>query len=243
LTGRIEGPHKIIPMSSHLNEVDIIVSSEKTGDTYRARSYPHTEFYNLGDLLKIRINEAPVYKVYLKAAIKTKHGPAKIVTKEWKALRFMPFYNDPKHPNKLYKDRGWLNSGRHQVHKKAVTNYNPDYVLHNRHSDFFGAIQIDGGFLVHAGPADLSDDGYGSAGCVEIIGNFDDFKKDIRELSGSHKEDEDDVLLQLVKARRLYVQVDYAVPPDLRKNPSFDLCYYDKKEDGAITGIYDCYKP
>ena len=51
---------------------------------------------------------------------------------------------------------------------------------------------------------------------MKIIGNFDNFKNDIRKLSGSDKTDPHDAILELVSARKLYVKVDYAEPPNIR---------------------------
>ena len=44
---------------------------------------------------------------------------------------------------------------------------------------------VKGGFYIHAGPESVQDSGWGSAGCVEILGNFDAFKKDVLGLAGS----------------------------------------------------------
>ena len=190
-----------------LNEVLIIISNEKTGDIYNARSYPDADYDNDG---KLELYKTPVYKVYIKN---------KKIKKEWKALRFMPYWNDPKAPSQKYRSRGWVNSGLSQsISKKVVTYYNPKYGTQNRPSPFSGAIQIKDNFLIHAGPQNLFEAGWGGAGCVEIIGDFDKFKEDIRNLSGSNKKNHHEAILELVKAKKLFVQVDFAVPPDLKKN-------------------------
>jgi hypothetical protein len=52
--------------------------------------------------------------------------------------------------------------------------------------------------------------------CGNRIGDFDNFKNDIRKLSGSDKTDLQDAILELVSARKLYVKVDYAEPPNIK---------------------------
>ena len=105
-------------------------------------------------------------------------------TKTWKAVRFMPYWNDPAAPDTRYRAQGFINSGLHKFSKQAVSLYLPNYGTHNRYSPFRGAIQIKNSFLIHAGPQNLHDFGWGSAGCVEIIGDFGKFKKNIRDLAG-----------------------------------------------------------
>ena len=60
--------------------------------------------------------------------------------------------------------------------------------------------------------------GWGSAGCVEIIGDFSNFLKDIKIISGSTKSDTHKSILDLVKAKKFFVEVEYEVPPDFRSN-------------------------
>jgi len=194
---------------SNLREVTIVVSSKKTNDTYYAKSYPDDDYDNNG---KFERYGTPVYKVFIKGT----DTDGKPITREWPALRFMPYWNDPKHPDGRYKTLGWVNSGKHSVYRKPVARYKADYEVHNRHSDWDGAIEIDGTFLLHAGPPKLDEEGWGAAGCVEIIGNFDHFKKDIKSLSGSSAGNTTDAILELVKHKKLLIEVEYAVPPDLK---------------------------
>lgn len=100
--------------------------------------------------------------------------------------------------------------------RKKVIYYNPSYGTQNRWSPYAGAIQIDGSFLIHAGPTSLGDVGWGAAGCVEIIGSFDKFKDDIKILSGTGASKSDDAIQSLVKTEKLYVTVEYAPPPDIK---------------------------
>ncbi len=193
-----------------LHEVHIIISSQLTGDTYLARSYPDDDFDNNG---KKELYKTPVYKVFIEG---------RSSRKEWKALRFMPYYNDPKAPSGNYKTKGWANSGKWQVPKKRVTLYDPFYSPHNTFSPYSGAIQIEGNFLIHAGPLSIHDSGWGAAGCVEIIGDFGKFKEDIKNLSGSLKKTASDAITELVRNGKLFLQVDYAYPPDLKKNFSHE---------------------
>ncbi|MCD2425527.1 hypothetical protein LQ567_22275 [Niabella pedocola] len=189
--------------------VNIIVTNNTTGDHYIGRSYPDSDYDNNG---KTEYYKIPVYYVHLEGM----DSSNKKVTLKWKALRFMPYWNDPKQPDKRYRHRGWVNSGKHKVSKKKVTYYNPNYKIHNTYSPYDGAIQIEDSFLVHAGPASLSEYGWGAAGCVEIIGGFDKFKSDIQTLAGIPSKTSDAAIQALVKAGQLYIQVDYAAPPDIK---------------------------
>lgn len=191
---------------SSLNDVTILVSNIKTGDTYQARSYPCDD-NNLN--WKPELYRVPVYKVFI-------NGDGQV--KEWKALRFMPYFNDPQFPAPGYRTMGWVNSGLRSTPKIKVTYYNPKYKVHNTTLPYDGAIQISGNFLIHAGPLRLSSPGIGGAGCVEIVGDFNNFKNDIKVLSGSTKSSNDAAILELVAARKLYVKVNYAAPPDIKAN-------------------------
>jgi hypothetical protein len=53
---------------------------------------------------------------------------------------------------------------------------------------------------------------------VEIIGNFESFKKDIQNLAGSNASDAGDAILALVEQRKLFVTIEQALPPDLKAN-------------------------
>lgn len=192
-----------------LREVNIIISSQKTGDTYYAKSYPCSDMNNNG---KIELYEVPVYYVYIKGVDNSGHE----VKKTWKALRFMPYYNPP--GSSKYKTIGWVNSGLHQLERQPAPGYRKSYVVRNRYSRFTGAIVLKGSFLIHAGPEDLSNIGWGAAGCVEIIGSFNEFKNEIKELSGSQDYDADNVLGEMVNQRKLFIEIEYAMPPNIREN-------------------------
>lgn len=199
-----------------LRDVLIIVSNIKSSTNnkpvfYLARSFPDDDRNNNG---RIETYHVPVYKVFIEG---TDSGGSKI-KKEWNALRFMPYWNDPKKPDSHYHTKGWVNAGLHKLDKKKVTLYKPSYGTQNRYSPYSGAIQMRDSFLIHAGPRNLQESGWGSAGCVEIVGNFDDFKKDIADLSGSSKKNAGDAITELVKVERLFVKVDYATPPNIKKN-------------------------
>ncbi len=194
-----------------LRDVYITVSDTTTGDTYRSRSYPDDDYDDNG---RIELYNTPVYRLYVDG----EDDRGNKVSKSWKALRFMPYWNDPNSPSKKYRSKGWVNAGLHQLSKRAVQRYNPSYGVQNRYSPFAGAIQMRNSFLIHAGPETLlqKDWGWGSAGCVEIVGDFDDFKADIQSLSGSLKTDAGEAIEELVKARKLWVEVKLAKPPKFK---------------------------
>ena len=194
---------------SSLRDVTVVVANTETGDTYLARSYPHDDYDDNG---RIELYRVPVHKVFIKGT----DASNKEQTKTWRAVRFFPYWNDPKKPDPHYRTKGWVNAGLHALTKRAVPRYKPDYGVQNCHSPFAGAIVMRDSFYIHAGPQSLSEQGWGSAGCVEIVGNFDTFKNDIRLLSGSTKSGSREAIIELVKARKLFIQVKYATPPDIK---------------------------
>jgi hypothetical protein len=97
-----------------------------------------------------------------------------------------------------------------------VTEYKEDYEVHNRISRFTGAIVVQGAFYIHGGPDNITDWGWGAAGCVEVIGSFDDFRQDILDMAGSTESDIQIGMTALVKAKSLYVQYDLAQSPKFK---------------------------
>jgi hypothetical protein len=201
-----------------MRPVSITVTAEKAAGTYLSRSYPSSDYDSNG---MIELYKTPLYKVLIEGT--TADGGK--VTKVWSAIRFAPYYNDPTQPDPHYRARGWVNAGLHQLAKKAVTAYNPHYGTVNTVSPYSGSIQLRDHFLIHAGPETVANSGWGSAGCVEIIGNFTKFKADIADMSGSHETTVDQKISDLVRARRLFVEVKYATPPDFRKLLSHEEHY------------------
>ena len=201
--------------TSTLRAVDITVSAKKTGETYEGRAYPIDDVDGDG---RTELYKAPVYFVYIDG---TDASGAK-VHKEYRAPRFMP-YNNPvgaRH-DADYKTTGFLTAGLSSVPRFAVGAYKSDYQVHNRFSPYGGAIVVKGSFYIHAGPESVDDFGWGSAGCVEVIGNFDDFKKDILTLAGSAAASGDSAALHrgvgaLVAARKLFVTYETASRPNLQ---------------------------
>lgn len=188
-----------------LQEVLITVTGTLTGDKYYARSYPDDDIDNNG---RIELYETPVYRVTIQNNEEVK---------EWKALRFMPYWNDPNDLDTRYKQRGWANAGLSDpITRMAVTYYNKDYRVSNRPSPYDGAIRIKGSFLIHAGPATIDEIGWGSAGCIEVIGDFNLFKEDIRDLSGVSITDADEAILYMVKKRKLFITLEKAARPNLK---------------------------
>src|SRR5262249_60744748 len=117
---------------SVLRKVLIRVSGNVTSDVYLARSWPDDDRDDDG---LIEIHEVPIYKVYLEGT----DAAGNDVKETWTALRFMPFWNDPKRPSKGSTKRGWKDSGLSYVARKPVTKYKENYEVHNRISHFTGA--------------------------------------------------------------------------------------------------------
>ena len=191
-----------------MNTVSVVVTGDQTGDYYWARSYPSRDRNknNKDDYYSV-----PVY--HLRIEQYDSKGTVTDV-KYWTGLRFMPFYNDPKAPHTDYKARGFLVAGLSSPRRGRVLRYNRHYGVHNTYSPYGGAIVIKGAFYIHAGPEQLGNAGWGSAGCVEVIGNFDEYKKDIATLGGISG-NADDAIEALVKSKKLYYDYKAATPPKL----------------------------
>lgn len=162
------------------------------------------------------IYSVPVYFLFLKG--KDENGILK--TRVWKVLRFMPYLNDPLNYDNRYGQKGWTVAGLHKLPLQQVREYKRHYSVHSAQTIYRGAIVLKGSFYIHAGPDKIPNATnaiYGSAGCIEIIGNFNLFKEDIRELSGSDNKIADDVIEELIKKGLLFVQIEQATPPDLLK--------------------------
>jgi len=190
-----------------MNPVTIVITNNKTGELYKARSYPDDDKDNDG---AIEFYNTPVYEIEITSG-------SKII--KWKAVRFMPYWNDPASPDLHYKSKGFINSGLHKLQKKVVDLYLPNYGTQNRYSPHRGAIRIRNNFLIHAGPKDLMDVGWGSAGCVEIIGDFGKFKQDIRDVAGiSNTVEAGKAIESMVKHKKLYVEIEKDTPPSFRNH-------------------------
>lgn len=228
------GSHEEDQTSASLRAVDITVSATKTGENYEGRAYPIDDVDGDG---RIEYYNAPLYYVYIDGTDAT----GKRVRKTYRAPRFMPYNNPagPRHDND-YSTTGFVTAGLSAISRFAVSTYKPDYEVHNRFSPFGGAIVVKGSFYIHAGPETTDDAGWGSAGCVEIIGNFDDFKKDILELAGSPAANGDSAALHagvgaLVAARRLFVTYENASRPNLEAALSRQVSYASESISSAAT--------
>ena len=188
--------------------VEIVVTNTIVGN-YEARSYPSDQIDKDGYYPLYRV---PVFKIIV-TGIDTS-GSKKAY--EFMAPRFMPYFNDPLKPKPHYRTKGWVNSGLSAQRTIVVTRYNQSYEVQNRYSPGKGAIVIQDTFYIHAGPASLLEYGFGSAGCIEIIGNYDNFKNAIAELSGVSKTTSDNSIDRLVKARKLIVSIQAAAAPDIK---------------------------
>ncbi len=201
--------------SASLREVKIIVTNKIIGK-YEARSYPHDDYNDNG---KIELYEVDVYEILIIG----KDDAGNPVKNIWSAPRFMPYWNNPQNPYKEYKTKGWVNSGLSKARFIIVSKYISNYQVRNRYSPGRGAIVLLGSFYIHAGPADLDNVGFGSAGCIEIIGNFDDFKADIQALSGSEETSPDNAIIELVKNKKLKVKIEEANVPNIRNRFTREL--------------------
>ncbi|MFC2265036.1 MAG: hypothetical protein ACFNM7_07415 [Prevotella conceptionensis] len=190
------------------DKVLIRITGQKTGDSYLAKSYPDEDYDNDG---WNELYEVPVYYI----DIINMREPS--VTRRWKCLRFMPYWNDPALPSPRYRLQKWTVAGLSERKEPfQATYYDATYNTSNSPSPHKGAIQIQNSFLIHSGPSSLQDDKWGSAGCVEIIGNFSDFKEDIKTVSGiGGYLPSDEVIFKLIKAGKLYIEIEAADKPSI----------------------------
>lgn len=190
------------------NEVLIRITGQQTGDSYLAKSYPDNDYDNdgWGELYAV-----PVYYIEI-----INIGTPSI-ERRWKCLRFMPYWNDPDSPSSHYKLRKWTVAGLSDRKERfKVTYYDSTYGTRNSPSPYKGAIQIQNSFLIHSGPPTLQDIGWGSAGCVEIIGDFSNFKEDIKTVSGiGGYLPSDEIISRLIKAGKLYIEIEAAPKPSI----------------------------
>lgn len=192
-----------------LRRVTVIVTKIVVGG-YEARSYPHNQ---VSPSREIPLYRVPVYTI----RVRGKDASGKDVMRDFMAPRFMPYFNDPKKPDPHYSTLGWANSGLSSARRVIVPEFIGDYEVQNRYSPGRGAIVVHETFYIHAGPADLNDVGFGSAGCIEIIGDFDVFKKTIADLSGAQTKNSGQAIQHLVAAGLLVVEIQETEAPDIKK--------------------------
>ena len=193
---------------SAIRKVKIIISNDIVG-RYEARSYPHDDFNGNG---LTELYEVDVYRILVEGLDDTNTNQSY----EFMAPRFMPYWNNPTSPDPHYKTKGWVNAGLSAKRTIVVSKYIKDYSIHNMPATSNGAIVLSGTFYIHEGPASLSDYGAGSAGCVEIVGRFEDFKETIQLLSGISG-DVDLAIEKLVKAKKLIVEIETATVPNIKR--------------------------
>jgi len=191
-----------------VRQVEIVVTNNIV-EHYEARSYPDEQRDKKGFYALYRV---PVYDILVNG-IDDKGNPNSM---KFMAPRFMPYFNNPKTPTH-YATKNWVNAGLSSGRTIIISKYKMDYEVQNRYSPGRGAIVLHKAFYIHAGPADLLNYGFGSAGCIEIIGNFEDFKKTIATLSGDMTGTPDDAIQRLVNAKKLIVKIEEAKVPNIKK--------------------------
>lgn len=199
-----------------LRKVEVTITSQRRPEVYYADLYPFTD--KDGDGKDDRY-EVPIYSAYVNGLDRDGH----IVQFEWMALRFMPFWNPASMHYNAYKAKGYLVAGLNSFPKQAITHYIPHYPIHNHPSEYVGAIQLKGNFLIHAGPASIVESQWGGAGCVEIIGSFNLFRQQIMALAGTTQSDISSAMGEIVRARKLYVEIEACATPILRQVGNFAI--------------------
>lgn len=191
--------------------VEIDVTSMVTGQ-YEAKSYPDRQTDPSTGLY-------PLYKVPVnQMLVNGTDATGKRVSRPFKAPRFMPYFNDAARPSAHYHMKGWLTAGLSSPRRVVVCRYLDQYRVQNRYSPGIGAIVVHESFFIHAGPASEQDYGFGSAGCIEIIGDFNVFKKAIADLSGLPVGPSDVAIKSLIESQRLVVNIRSTTPPVITRN-------------------------
>ncbi len=193
-------PNKINdePISPLIEGIITITITSEVMATYLARSYP------IGTGMAY---EVPVYKVLITSTA----YPNKIIN-DVMALRFMP--------SKLDIESNAFMSGLAGYKIFNTTAYNPKYNPHNRDVSAFyrGSFSLYGNFLIHAGPLDLKDHGWGAKGCIEIF-EFFEFKNKLWSMAG--KVDRslllEELLVYLCESNRIRIVIEKANRPPVKE--------------------------
>ncbi len=108
------------------------------------------------------------------------------VSKTFNVLRFMPFYNptNVKSDYKL-KTNNVIMAGLLSSRIQNISIYK-DYKMHSTRLGENGAFVLKGTFYLHDGPDSLSEHGWASAGCIEVVGvnGFTNLKTTICRFAG-----------------------------------------------------------
>ncbi len=177
--------------------ITITIASEVIG-TYLAKSYP---------IATGKAYEVPVYRVIITSTA----YPDKILC-DIMTLRFMP--------TKLAIESNVFMSGLADYKIFDTTVYNPKYNPHNHDVSTFyrGSFSLYGNFLIHAGPLDLKDYGWGAKGCIEIF-EFFEFKNKIWSMAG--KVDRslllEELLVYLCESNRIRIVIEKANRPPVKE--------------------------
>jgi hypothetical protein len=239
-----------------MDVVLITVSNNEIGK-YKARSYPHVKVTLLDNgIIPFYV---PVYWVIIQKQTVTQIPSSYITNKPyvtiadlaiqnpplkreneverdydtiflrslvWKTVRFMPYWNDEKLPIvEGYSTRGWTVAGLPYLPVTRVNVYKPNF--------YGGGLQLnEKGFFIHRGRQSLDTPYMGSAGCVQLFGDYNIFLCSILSLLGYkinfYKQDWiHSAMNEIVRSGRLWVEIQRAIPPNIQE-PTI--------KDGAKTG-------
>ncbi len=202
-------------VAAGLRNVTITITATKNG-VYQCRPYPanlnHDGDAN-GDGDEDRY-EVPVYNVIVTGT----DDLGNLITKTYIAIRFAAYSNSSSNPDPDYKIQNKVSTcGLADEQTYKCPKYKDYYETQNRFSPYGGCFVVTGTFYIHAGPNSISEAGWGSAGCVEIIGDFGDFKNFIANISGSTAANTPDKLIELVNAKKLTIKYIEAPRPPVKK--------------------------
>ncbi|MDR0507210.1 MAG: hypothetical protein LBH32_10420 [Dysgonamonadaceae bacterium] len=159
--------------------------------------------------------EVPVYTLTVSGTDNTGNK----LEKQWQVLRFMPFLNTNPEQTGYNTRTGTtpIMSGLSDKREQSIQSYNPNYEIHNTHSEENGGFVITGNFMIHDGHDDLKleSGSWGAAGCMEVVGKkgFSEMKQFIYSISGSNNPDMEKGLQEFVKYKSLKLNLEGAAKP------------------------------
>jgi|GEM_PF-7020941 hypothetical protein len=147
--------------------------------------------------------DMPVFRVWLQGL----DANGEPVSREWKALRFIPFCDQVAKvvPRTIV-------VGLSFFPEQPIKYYIEDELVECES----GSIRIKDNFLILGGPQSFTSEGWGGTGFVEILGQPQAFRADILELAGIGFCSATDAMQQLIARRKLLVVLEMVPKPLLR---------------------------
>ena len=185
-------------------DVTITIGGTPNGSRYQARTYPE----NNGKQYSV-----PIYSLTVTGT----NSKGENISRTWDVLRFMPYLNQNPQSSGYKQVTGStpIMSGLSDERHSTIRCYNPNYKVHNSQTPENGGFVIYGNFMIHDGPDNADNTGWGAAGCMEVMGDegFMELKTFIFDLSGSQNPNTEQGLLDFVSSGKLYINIEQSERP------------------------------